>query len=151
MARRRDPGAMQVSMRVDYAMRAMCELTVAYRRDRFALINAESIAIAQDIPYKVLESLLRKLRDASLIVSQRGAVGGYRLLVAPTAITVADVVTAIEGPVQTTNSGYVGSAARLGNVWRAADSALRKVYESVTLEELVAANAGGGGDVRRPA
>jgi Rrf2 family protein len=63
--------------------------------------NAESIAQAQDIPQKFLQTILCDLRRAGIVASRRGVDGGYRLGMPAKDISVADVVRAVDGPLAT--------------------------------------------------
>ncbi len=56
------------------------------------------IAGAEDMPRAYLEQLAFVLRDASLVVSTRGAHGGYELARPPHAIPMSEVLRALEGP-----------------------------------------------------
>ena len=85
----------RVSARADYAIRALLELTAAGSGEP---VRGDAIARAQGIPSKYLENLLADLRRARLIASQRGVNGGYRLARPASAITLADVIRAIDGP-----------------------------------------------------
>ena len=53
----------------------------------------------QDISLAYLEQIVASLREAGLLVSTRGAHGGYHLAREPQAITVGDVLRALEGPI----------------------------------------------------
>ena len=72
---------------------ALAEL--ASRPDQ--LVTSEDLAELQGIPVKVLEGILTQLRRAGLVVSKRGAEGGYRLAREPGEITLRDVHEAVEG------------------------------------------------------
>src|SRR5947208_11165680 len=85
----------KVSQKTEYAMRAMIEL--ALRRGA-GLSSAKAIAESQRIPLRFLEQQLGALHKAGLVESFRGAGGGCRLAKEPAAVTVADIVDAIEGP-----------------------------------------------------
>jgi Rrf2 family protein len=89
---------MHVSARVDYGTRALVELAEAWQRDPRGLTKGDALAAAQDIPVKFLEGILRQLRQAGIVASQRGAEGGYRLDRDPGEVTIADVVRALDGP-----------------------------------------------------
>lgn len=134
---------MHVSARVDYAMRALCELGAQYREDPRALTTGEQIAEAQSMPWKFLEGILRTLRQAGIVASQRGAVGGFRLDREPDQITVADVVRALDGPLAAVRGerpedvNYTGSSAHLGEVWVAMRSAMREVLEHTTVADIL--------------
>jgi Rrf2 family protein len=130
---------MRVSAKVDYALRAMTELTVASP----SLMTAEQLATAQKIPPKFLESILAQLRNGGLVASQRGAVGGYRLAKPAEEISIADVIRELEGPIATVRGvrpdelEYAGSASGLRDIWLELRSQMRGVLEQTTLADLV--------------
>lgn len=131
---------MQVSARVDYGIRALVELTTAGEEQ---LVTADALAEVQGIPVKFLEGILTQLRRAGLVMSKRGAEGGYRLARRPAEITVADVFRALDGPIAAVRGmapedmSYPGAAEHLRDVWVATRAALRLVLESTTLADLV--------------
>ena len=57
------------------------------------------IAAEEDLPRAYLEQLVVSLREAGLVVSTRGAHGGYELARDPESITMGEVVRALEGPI----------------------------------------------------
>lgn len=132
-----------VSAKVDYAMRALLELAAAAESDARALVKGEAIAIAQDIPMKFLEAILRDLRNDGIIASKRGVDGGYRLDRSADRISVADVVRALEGPLAAVRGErpedveYGGAATHLRELWIAARVSIRGVLEQVTLKQLM--------------
>ena len=81
-------GTMQVSARVDYGMRALAELAASWNGEPGRLVKGDALAEAQDVPGKFLEGILNQLRRNGIVVSQRGAEGGYRLARDPATITV---------------------------------------------------------------
>ena len=131
---------MRVSARADYAIRATLELAAAAD----APVRAEAIARAQGIPSKFLENLLVDLRRARLVVSQRGQGGGYRLARPASAITLADVIRAIDGPLAAVRDSapedlaYPGSAAGLRDVWVALRASMRTVLEATSVADVAA-------------
>jgi Rrf2 family protein len=141
-----------VSARADYGMRALLELTVAYQSDPRRLTKGEAISTSQDIPMKFLEAILRQLRQAGIVASQRGADGGYRLDRDPRDVTIADVVRALDGPLTEVRADrpedleYKGSSQHLRDVWGALRASMRKVLEGVTLAD-VASGANSGAEV----
>jgi Rrf2 family protein len=132
---------MHVSAKVDYAMRALLVM-VQEGGDASPLIKGEYLASQQHIPARFLEGILRQLRQAGIVASQRGADGGYRLARTPREITVADVVRALDGPLadvrgdRPENADYEGAAEHLRDVWIATRAALRGVLDHVTLEDI---------------
>jgi Rrf2 family protein len=131
---------MHVSAKADYAVRAAIELAAAADGP----VKGERIAEAQQIPIKFLENILSDLRHAGYVQSQRGAEGGYWLAVPADAITLADIIRAVDGPLANVRGArpesvsYSGSASHLVEVWIAVRVALRGVLERVTLADLVA-------------
>ena len=85
----------RISAKVDYAVRAMCELAA---HDGATPVKAEQLAAAQEIPLSFLENILVDLKRAELVRSLRGQVGGYRLGRPAEAISIADIIRAVEGP-----------------------------------------------------
>jgi Rrf2 family protein len=128
----------RVSAKVDYALRAMLELAAAGE-----LVKGEQLATAQGIPQKFLETILIDLRHGELVASRRGVEGGYTLARPADAISVADVIRAVEGPIATVRGArpedveYVGAAAGLRPVWLDLRSAMRDVLEQTTLADVV--------------
>lgn len=135
---------MQISARVDYALRALTELAVIWEGDPGGLEKGDALAARQQIPVRFLEGILGQLRKAGIVFSQRGAEGGYRLARPPDQITVADVIRVLDGPLGAVRSEapedatYTGPATHLRVVWVATRAALRSVLETVTLADVVA-------------
>jgi Rrf2 family protein len=132
---------MRISAKADYAVRATVELAAA---DGENPVKAERIATAQDIPLNFLENILGELRHAGVVRSHRGAEGGFRLAKPADALTVADVIRAVEGPLASVRGGppeeshYPGAAAPLPRVWIAVRANLRRVLEQVTIADIAA-------------
>jgi Rrf2 family protein len=129
---------MRVSAKADYAIRAVTELAAAPPGP----VKGERIAQAQEIPLKFLENILGDLRNAGIVMSRRGAEGGYWLARSADEISLADVIRAVEGPIanvrglRSEDVHYEGSAERLREVWIAVRASLRSVLEHVTVGEL---------------
>lgn len=131
---------MRITAKVDYAVRAMTEMGAAPG----GFIKGELIARNQGIPAKFLENILADLRRSGLVASQRGADGGYRLARPADAVSVADVIRAVEGPLADVHGTppeevvYTGAAANLQPVWVATRAALRSILENVSVADIVA-------------
>ncbi len=131
---------MQVTARIDYAVRALLELASSDA----ARVTRDELADAQAIPRRYLESILLQLRREGLVVGQRGASGGYKLGRAPDQITVADVSRAVDGPLALVQGQrpehitYEGTSQHLGELWVGLRAAVRSVMEHVTLADLLA-------------
>jgi Rrf2 family protein len=87
---------MKLSTREQYGVRAMVELARFYGQGPLPLAKVSRL---QDISLAYLEQIVASLREAGLLVSTRGAHGGYHLAREPQAITVGDVLRALEGPI----------------------------------------------------
>ena len=135
-----DNGAVRVSAKAEYAVRAAMELAAA---PDSGPVKKSAIVAAQKIPPKFLENILSELRNAGLVESQRGSDGGYWLAKPATEISVADVMRAVEGPLASVRSQrpealeYEGIAEPLQNVWVALRASIRDVLEHVSLRDLV--------------
>jgi Rrf2 family protein len=131
----------KISAKADYAVRAAAELAAAPHGQ---LIKGEEIARAQEIPLEFLENILRAMRIAGIVVTQRGHDGGYALARPAAAITVAEVLDAVEPPlagvqrIPLEDLAYPGAAAALGDVWIAMRESMLAVLGSVTLADLAA-------------
>src|SRR6185295_1639592 len=86
---------MKLSAKTEYACLAMLEL--AKEHDSGEPVQLRRIAEEHGIPSRSLVQILLQLKGASLVMSTRGAAGGYRLARSPEEITLADVVEVIEG------------------------------------------------------
>lgn len=132
---------MRVSARADYAVRAALELAAA--RDS-GPVKAEAIAEAQGIPHKFLESILNDMRRGRIVVSQRGGRGGYRLAAPAEAISIADVIRAVDGPLVSVRGErppeltYTGPAESLQPMWIAVRANVRQILSEVTLADVAA-------------
>ncbi|AZM58831.1 MULTISPECIES: RrF2 family transcriptional regulator [unclassified Streptomyces] len=130
---------MRISARADYAVRAALQLAVP-RDDR--PLKAEAIADAQDIPHKFLESILNDMRRGGLVLSRRGGNGGYLLAKPAEAISIADVIRVVEGPlvsvrgVRPPELSYTGPAESLLPLWIALRSNVREILEGVSLADV---------------
>ena len=132
---------MHISAKADYALRAL--LTLAAEPDGGA-ITAEALAARQHLPVKFLENILVDLRRLGMVTSSRGTGGGYRLGRPADAITAAEVIRSLEGPLAEVRGLrpeaviYEGPAAHLQDVWVAVRAGLRAVLEHVTIADIVA-------------
>src|SRR5678815_448869 len=85
---------MKLSVRGEYAMRAMLVLALNYDE---SVVRIQTISEQQKIPKRFLEQILNDLKSAGLVQSRRGVAGGYRLARRPEEIPLAAVVRHIEG------------------------------------------------------
>jgi Rrf2 family protein len=84
-----------LSQKVRYGLRALVELARAGPEQQ---LTAAELAARADAPRKFLEAILLELSRRGLIVSRRGKLGGYILAKPAPAISFADVIRVIDGP-----------------------------------------------------
>jgi len=65
-------------------------------------VSAANLSARTQLPMPTVAKLLKQLSKAQLVTSVRGASGGYALARKPEAITVADILSALEGPLRLT-------------------------------------------------
>jgi Rrf2 family protein len=128
---------MKLSAKTEYACLAMLQLAAAYPNGE--PLQIRRIAEVHGIPSRFLVQILLQLKGASLVVSTRGAAGGYRLARPPAEITIADVIEVMEGDERpSTNAGkntpLVGS---LLHLCRELDEMQRDRLMDITLTDLV--------------
>ena len=88
-------GAVAFSTKGEYGVRLMVQLG---RHHGAGPSSLAEIATVEDMPRAYLEQLAFVLRDAGLVVSTRGAHGGYELARSPESIAMSEVLRALEGP-----------------------------------------------------
>ena len=103
------------------------------------------VADRQDISLSYLEQLFGKLRKAGLVKSVRGPGGGYLLAHGPTDTRVADIIMAVDEPIQTTRctpgspQGCQADRARCltHDLWEELGNQIYLYLSSVSLEDVV--------------
>ncbi|MDO5043737.1 MAG: Rrf2 family transcriptional regulator [Coriobacteriia bacterium] len=132
---------MQVSTKGRYALRLMVDLGSA---DKDAFTPLREISERQKISEKYLEQIIRPLAKAGYVRSARGIFGGYQLAKDSQAITVGEVLRAVEGEL-----APIPCSSRIGDncentttcvtrdVWQSINDSVNEVVDNITLEELV--------------
>ncbi|SER79480.1 transcriptional regulator, BadM/Rrf2 family [Pedococcus cremeus] len=133
---------MDISARTEYAIRAMLMLAEASLTGA-GPVSVDTLATKQDLPRKFLEAIVGDLRRAGLVVSTRGARGGYALTRDPAAISLGDVFRAVDGPLAEVRglrpheTRYEGVAEHLPTVWVAVRASLRQVLDGTSLAQVL--------------
>ena len=125
----------------DYAVVVMSQMAQRDGETR----SAQQISEDTGVPLPTVSKLLNLLGHAKLVVSQRGASGGYTLSGPPEAITVAQIIQAMEGPIALTAcvDGAVESCdsesfcPMRGN-WNKVNGAIRAALSEVKLADMMA-------------
>jgi Rrf2 family protein len=129
------------SAKAEYACIAMLELAARYGDPQ--PVRLKAIAEAHNIPQRFLVQILLQLKGSGLVVSARGAAGGYLLARSPKAITLADVLNVLERhdrpPSGRLSDGGPPSplVESLRGVWKELQASQQRILEETTLDELV--------------
>jgi len=133
---------MKFSAKEQYGLRAIVELARHYGAGPVSL---SLVAQAQAISLAYLEQVVVPLREAGLLDSTRGANGGYVLARSPDAVTVGDVLRALDGAIVSFAcvSNASNSPCRRGEgtcaarqVWEKVQDRLGEALDSTTLADL---------------
>ncbi len=100
------------------------------------------ISTRQGISLSYLEQLFSKLRRGALVKSARGPGGGYRLAKAMDAVTVADIIVAVDEPIDATQCGgkencHEEQKCLTHDLWVRLNEQIFEFLRSVTLAQLV--------------
>ena len=133
---------MKISTKGKYGLRAMIDLAQYSEQEA---VSISSIAQRQKISESYLEQLVAKLKKAGLVVSIRGAAGGYRLARPASGISVGDVLRALEGDVRAvictaqTEEGCEGEELCVTKyVWQRINESIEKTVDEMMIDQLVA-------------
>ncbi len=127
---------MRLSTRGRFAINAMIDLAL---RDRSNPVPLADLAQRHHISLSYLEQVFAKLRQHGLVDSTRGPGGGYTLGFRGDAITVADIVTAIEGDTddrELTHDASEGAPDMTHELWDALHSTLVAYMKTISLRSL---------------
>jgi len=123
----------------DYAVVVMSQMAVR----EGAVCKTPDIARDTAVPLPTVAKILNALMKAELVASQRGMAGGYSLTRAPSDISVADIVEALEGPIAltacvtgATEGCGVESLCPMHGHWNKVNDAIRRALEGVSLAEI---------------
>jgi FeS assembly SUF system regulator len=106
-------------------------------------VTAGAVAAATRLPQATVAKLLKGLAHAGLVTATRGASGGYRLARGANAISVAEVVAAIDGDIGLTQcSVHVDECARTTYCptrphWAAINRAVGQALAAVSLDAMI--------------
>lgn len=130
---------LRVSKLTDYASVVMTCLAAAGTE----VLSAQQLSERAQLEVPTVSKLLKQLAQAGLVDSYRGVNGGYRLAREPKLITVAEIVTAMEGPIGMTEcSVHSGQCVRESHCgvrvnWQRISQAITTALDSVTLADLI--------------
>ena len=133
---------MKLSTKGRYALEIIADL--AMHSDAEHLESLKNVAERRKLSEKYLERIIKALKEAGLVVSVRGAHGGYHLGKEPKDITATMVLNAVEGelaPVECltkdTDCGIDCDSCPTRDTWGAIWKEMLAVTDSVTIEDIV--------------
>ena len=133
---------MRLSTKGRYAVMAMADLAKRGQGDR--AVSLADIAQRQDISLPYLEQLFARLRRGGLVKSVRGPGGGYRLARSAAETAVAEIVTAVDEPLEAVRCGSSSTGCMPGGVrclthdlWDDLGRHIHDYLASVTLEDVI--------------
>jgi len=134
----------KLSKMTDYAVVILGEMS----RGNGALQTACGLSEKTGLPEPTVAKVLKLLARGSLIDSARGTNGGYKLSKQPNEITMASVITALEGPVQLTSCvdgkdeccSHSHNCAMKGK-WNPVNAAMQQALENVSLAQMMGGRA----------
>ncbi|HUX23100.1 MAG TPA: Fe-S cluster assembly transcriptional regulator IscR [Burkholderiales bacterium] len=130
---------MRLTTKGRFAVTAMLDLALRHKQGPVTLAG---IGVRQSISLSYLEQLFGKLRRHGLVQSVRGPGGGYRLARLTEKVSVADIILAVDEPLDATQCGGLENCQEdkrcmTHNLWATLNDKLYDYLNSVTLQDLV--------------
>ncbi len=132
---------LRLSRLTDYAVVVLVHLSRAE-----AVETSPGVAHAIGIPEPTVAKVLKSMAQAGLVVSQRGARGGYRLIRPLASIAIADIIRAIDGPIALTacvegsgNECESQSLCPMAGRWGPVNEAISEALNAITLADMAEA------------
>lgn len=147
---------MRLTTKGRFAVTAMIDLAM---RQTQGPVTLAGISQRQNISLSYLEQLFGKLRRFNIVDSTRGPGGGYTLARGGEEITVADIIVAVDEPLDATQCGGKGNChgqdehhgqCMTHDLWTNLNRKMVEYLESVTLQDLVAQQESRGVSVLEP-
>ncbi len=112
-------------------------------KDKNRVFAAMEIAAVTGIALPTVSKILKALVNAKVLMSTRGSKGGYMLASDPVQITVAAIISALEGPIALTECSISKQACEQASGcgiranWHIINQTIHNALESVTLADLI--------------
>jgi Rrf2 family protein len=131
---------MQVSRKIDYALRAVIHLANEETQKRAC--SVAEISSRERIPRQFLEKIVRELIRSGLVRSRRGPHGGYVLARTADQMTFRDVIEAVEGPIslnvcvgEHADCSLLG-ACGMNRIWREGQRRVMDLFDHTTIADV---------------
>jgi Rrf2 family protein len=131
-------GLFRISARDHGALILMSDLASRYKTGSF--VSLQDIADRMHLSQGYLEEIAGALKKAKLITGKQGPAGGYRLARPPSKISMEDILTAVEGPIELVECQGKSSLCPVSgkcpskNIWGALQSAIKKSLKETRLD-----------------
>lgn len=130
---------MRLTTKGRYAVTAMLDLAYHSHQKPVTLTD---IASRQTISLSYLEQLFARLRFAGLVIGVRGPGGGYKLSKESVEINIADIISAVDEPIDSTNCGGKGDCqdglpCLTHELWKGLSDQIRNYLNGISLGELL--------------
>lgn len=133
---------LNISTKGVYALEIVSELGIS--SDQKHLVSLNQVAARRGLSEKYLERIMKQLKKEGIVLSFRGANGGYCLRKSPEDITVKEVLDAVEGElapvaclVQDSDCGMDCDKCVTRGVWGELWEKITEVTEQVTIEQII--------------
>ena len=132
---------MKISAKTEYACIAMLELAARFGSEE--PVRIRKIAERHGVPPRFLVQILLQLKGAGLVMSIRGAAGGYRLIKKPSEVSLGQVMEVIDGTSKSVKgkscSGSPDSPAVkvLLQAWQEVEDVEREMLNKITMADLL--------------
>jgi Rrf2 family transcriptional regulator, cysteine metabolism repressor len=129
---------MKLSARSEYACLAI--MALARHESESSPVCVRKISEIYTIPERYLVQILLQLKGAGLVVSTRGAAGGYRLARDASTISLSEILNAVDGSEnqrEGTDGAMRPTASVLASIWENVRAAERAVLDRTTVAQLV--------------
>lgn len=130
---------LRIGKLTDYALLIMSQMA----KEPDSVLSATSLAEALHLTTPTVSKVLKMLSDADLVSSVRGAVGGYHLARAAHKVTVADIISAMEGELamteccESTNLCAINTMCTMRENWRKINQMIHSLLNKFTILDML--------------
>lgn len=125
----------------DYAIVVMGQLS---KEGAGSTCSAHYLANATGVPEPTVAKMLKALAKKDLVISVRGVAGGYKLARAAGQISVAEIITAMDGPILIAacvkghaDNCQLSDTCPVNGRWNPVNDTIRRALEAIKLPEMV--------------
>ncbi len=138
---------MKLTAQEEYGLRCLLQVARRAPAGGVEVLSIRDVADAEGLSVDYAAKILRVLRQVGFVASERGAAGGYRLAREASAITLAEVLHALDAPLYDASfcEGFVGQQRQCVHqpgcavrvLWRTLEGALEQALSGLVLSDLL--------------